>query len=142
MDAPPNPPLTVGELCCVAAAAARELGRGLTTAELASLRTGSNTERIQVMLALLPFGSSSTPANVSIIDRINVMQEGSAGDAGAANNMSVGVVVRPEAQKQREIRGETKSGTYARVRTAHGGLWQGNLRVEGGGDCARVQLRT
>ena len=138
MDAPPNPPLSVGELCCVAAAAARELGRGLTTAELASLRTGSNTERIQVMLALLPF----TPANVSIIDRINVMQEGSAGDAGTANNMSVGVVVRPEAQKQREIRGETKSGTYARVRTAHGGLWQGNLRVEGGGDCARIQLRT
>ena len=138
MDDPPNPPLTVGELCWIATGAARERGRGLTTAELASLRTGSNTERIQILLGLLPF----TPANVSIIDRINVMQEGSAGDAGTANNMSVGVVVRPEAQKQREIRGETKSGTYARVRTAHGGLWQGNLRVEGGGDCARVQLRT
>ena len=59
MDDPPDPPLSIGELCCLATDAA--LARGissLTPAKLESLRTGSNNKRIRIMLELLPPGLS------------------------------------------------------------------------------------
>ena len=56
-DGMDNPRLSVGELCCIATGAARARGRGLTTAELASLTP--NEFRLCLSCSLMVLGNNA-----------------------------------------------------------------------------------